>query len=174
MNRKAFSLSITLWMSAALIAGSVYFLKINKENVTIASSLDDKLLSSIEMYSTLELLKHYLILGKFDKNKIKIGKQQFFPFSLPIDSTPFKYKHSTIMLQDTAGLINTMYPYPVAPYAIKILKGEEQFEIANDSLLDWIDSNDFHKVNGAEHFFTNKMATIIPLEIKVIYIIMMS
>jgi len=150
--RKAFSLSITLWISAALMAGAIYFIKITKQNIVISSSLQDKLQSSIELYSTSELLKYYLILGKCEFNKIKNKNQSLFPKSLPIDATPFKHGNSTITIQDSGGLLNTMYPQSFLPKATRILN-ENNYAIVKDSLDDWLDTNSFYKINGAEKYY---------------------
>jgi len=151
--RKAFSLSITLWISAALMGGAIYFLKISKENIKITSQLNEKLDAKLEMLSTLSLVHHYLIQGKFHYNYILIPSQKYFGNKLPIDSTPIKYKHSTIHIQDTGGLINTMYPIDYISYIVKIDTSHKQFIIFRDSLLDWLDTNSFKRLNGAEKYY---------------------
>jgi len=146
--RKAFSLSITLWISAALMAGAIYFLNVNKQNLKIASSLQDKLLTSIELDSTMELLKYYIALGKISKNRILNNNQNILPISLPIDGSKFKYMNSLISIQDIDGLLNTMYSQDILS-AIKILN-IKKYKIAKDSLNDWLDTDKFHNRNGAE------------------------
>jgi hypothetical protein len=151
--RKAFSLSITLWISAALMSGAIYFLQISKENIKITSQLNDKLDAKLEMISTLSLVHHYLIQGKFHYNYILIPSQKYFGNKLPIDSTPIKYKNSTISIQDAGGLINTLNQSDTIPYLIKTNTSHKQFIIFRDSLLDWLDTNSFKRLNGAEKYY---------------------
>jgi len=152
MKREAFSLSITLWISAALMAGSLYFIKTNKENLKVAIKLQDKLTAKVELESTVEILKYYILLGKLEKNKIINKNQTILPPKLPIDATPFKYKNSTIKIQDTAGLLNTMY---IQGYIKRMFSALNvtQSAIAIDSLDDWLDKDDFKRLNGAERFY---------------------
>lgn len=147
--RKGFSLAITLWLSTALIAGAIYFISINKENVRISHQLLNKLQSSIETQETLALLKYAIASGTFDKNIIQNHTISLLPKKLPIDSTPFQYKHTTIQLQDTGGLINTMYAQYLVPETLKLFY-PNRYIIAKNSLDDWLDTNSFYRLNGAE------------------------
>ena len=150
--KKAFSLSITLWMTAALIAGSVFFIKINKQNLSIASKLKNKLTASIETESNLALIKYYSATGEFEKHYIKNNTLKLLPKQLLIDATPFTFNHSTITLQDTSGLINTFFPDEPL-YRLVEMRKEHNYHIVKNSIEDWLDKDSLSNINGAEEYF---------------------
>ena len=151
-KKNAFSLSITLWITAALMAGAIYFIGVNRQNLYISSQLNDKLAASLELQSTFELLKYYIYLGTYSYNKIINKEQNLLPKSLPIDSTPFKYKNSTIQLQDSGGLLDTMH---IQSYIsnLEVFQNRIEEQVAKNSIKDWLDKDSFSSINGAETFY---------------------
>jgi len=157
--RNAFSLAITLWISAALLAGAIYFIKINKENLSITSTLSDKLSVQIEQDNTLELIKYYSMLSSFEFNRLKLPNNAFVKY-IPLDNTPFRYKNSIIKVQDIGGIVNANY---MGAEAIKYLYGTKDYLVAKDSLADWLDKNDFYRINGAEsQYYIDKNCNYTP------------
>lgn len=153
--KKAFSLSITLWITAALIAGSVFFIKINKENLSISSKLKNKLTATIETKSNLALIKYYAATGEFERHHLNNNTLHLLPEQLLTDATPFTLNHSTITLQDTSGLINTFFPGEELYHLVETKK-ENSYYIVKDSTEDWLDKDSLYRRNGAEEYFYKK------------------
>jgi hypothetical protein len=178
--RPAFSLSITLWISAVLIAGALFFIQNSKKNLTINHQLNDKLQASIDNTSHMSIIASYLFSAQLYGNKALNENYTDFNLSknLRIDGLPFKYYNSTVTIQDSAGLINIYYINgSILRKYLKFYEYEES-DVLKDSLDDWLDQNDFHRLNGAEqHHYEelglpyiprNSNYIVLPGELKII------
>jgi len=150
--KPAFSLSISLWISAVLIAISVYFISVSKKNIQNSLRLNKKLEVYLKAKSALETVKFYVGTGEFKNYYIK-NRLPNLPDKLFLDSTPLETNNTTIILQDTSGLINLMYPN--LDIINKLLKNKKikNRQILVDSLVDWLDKDDLESINGAESLF---------------------
>lgn len=154
MNKKAFSLALTLWIVAILSLLSVYYLNYGKKVVKKSGELQLKLKLVLEAESMVELIKFYGATGIIIENRLEnsiIGKKiRNFPNRIFIDSQKIVFDNSTISLQDSAGLIDISDQEAISDY---IAEDKEKKAIIKDSMSDWIDSDDFSSLNGAEKSF---------------------
>jgi hypothetical protein len=155
MNQKAFALSFTIWIVAILSLLAALYLNYGKSTVYKSGKLKDKLILSIQSESTVELLKFYISTGKLMQNHVEnkslTSTVPSFPLQFPIDSSEIVWDNSTIILQDSAGLISLYDTDTIAKY---LSNGTyEKYGIIKDSFRDWLDIDDFTNLNGAEEGF---------------------
>ena len=74
------------------------------------------------------------------------------PLDLNFFGAPFLYEDVTIQIQDMSGLLSII-PFDENTFK-QLLKtngiSEERINIASDSIQDWMDMDDFRRLNGAE------------------------
>jgi len=158
--KKAFALTLTLWIVAMLSLVSVLYLSYGRKVVKKTIELNKKLELTLEAESTIELLKFYIATGRIDKDSVVNSKfKDFFP-SFPnflyIDGREEVLDNRTIKLQDTAGLVNVYDKEAFANYVAEDLSIEER-SIIDGSLRDWLDLDEFSSLNGAESSFYRQM-----------------
>jgi len=148
--KKAFSLSITLFISFILLALSAYFLSVSKKSLNNAKYLDIKLKNFLKTKSYFEKIKFYLGSGEY-KNYYVINSLKGFPDKLRIDSFEYDFNNTKIILQDGSGLINLMYPN--MDILKKLINDNNISDILIDSFEDWLDIDDLSRINGAESYY---------------------
>ena len=161
MRRNGFALALTLWIVAMMSLVSVLYLSYGKKVVQKSSQLHQKLALTFKAESMVELLKFYGSTGSFESTFMQNTLIQelfpLFPKKIFIDSTKVVWDNTSIILQDTAGLIDMSDTVAVANY-IKY-EGQElkdKKDIIEDSISDWLDKDSFSKLNGAEDSFYQK------------------
>jgi len=149
-------LALTLWIVAILSLLSVYYLDYGKKVVKKSSQLQIKLQLILESESMVELIKFYGATGVFVENRLEnhILKEKIknFPDKLFIDSHATVSGNTTILLQDTAGLIDISDISMIVDY---VAEDKEKKAIIKDSMLDWYDDDDLSLLNGAEKSYYN-------------------
>lgn len=154
MKKKAFALVFTLWIVAMMSLVSVLYLSYSKKVVYKTKKLNDKLELIFDSESTIELLKFYIATGNFHENKIINNSiKNIFPSlpnSLKIDGTINIFDNRTVILQDTAGLINIYDKDAISNYLISKNSSIEYKNIIENSISDWLDIDNFSLLNGAE------------------------
>lgn len=155
--KKGFALALTLWIVAIMSLVSVLFLSYSKKVVQKSRDLEAKLEVTIEAESTFELLKFYGATGEIVKNRI-VNKNlegifPSFPTILPIDSRETVWDNRTIILQDTAGLINISDIDAIANFVGYESNSKDKKVIIQDSIEDWLDTDSLSHLNGAEDSF---------------------
>jgi len=151
--KKGFALALTLWLVAILMASSILFLEYSKKTVEKSKALNKKLELTIRAESLFELLKFYGSTGNFTQNKIqnKLLKPFIptFPNVMKIDSTPYKWRNCSIILQDTAGLLSLKDTEAIASYVAinKLVKANVRIK---SKILDWLDRDTLPTINGGE------------------------
>jgi len=154
--KKGFALALTLWIVAMLSLVSVLYLSYGKKVVQKTIQLNKKLELTFEAESTIELLKFYIATGYIDKDRVinRNFKNLFssFPIFFYIDGRPLIMDNRTIILQDTAGLINIHDNEAFSRYLSRDLSIEDN-GIITDSLSDWLDLDEYSSLNGAERQF---------------------
>ena len=156
MIKKGFSLALTLWIVAIMSLASVLYLSYAKKVVQKTKLLNQKLQLTFDTESTIELLKFYIATGYFERYRIKNNtiKDKFpsLPNSLLIDGTEEVFDNRTVCLQDTAGLINISDTDAISNYFVQLNEIEKKTIIV-DSMKDWLDLNEFVRLNGAENSY---------------------
>lgn len=151
MNKKGFSLALTLWIVAILSLLSVYYLNYGKKVVKKSGELQTKLKLVLEAESMVELIKFYGATGVIIENRIENNilreKIKNFPNKLFIDSREIVWDNSKIILQDASGLLDINDKIAIADY---VAEDKEKKAIIKDSMSDWYDFDDFSLLNGAE------------------------
>jgi len=157
MRKKGFSLALTLWIVAMMSLVSALYLGHSKKVVQKTIQLNQKLQLIFDSESTIELLKFYISTGYMSGDKIINNefKNVFpsFPSSLSIDGTKEVFDNRTIILQDTAGLININDKEALSNYLCLENSTIEDKSIIKDSITDWLDEDSFMSLNGAEKLF---------------------
>jgi hypothetical protein len=157
LNKKGFSLALTLWIVAMMSLVSVLFLSYGKKIVQNSRDLETKLAVTIEAESFLEFLKFYGATAEIIESKIvnQNLKELFpsFPTILPIDSTKIVWKNKIFYLQDTAGLINITDIEAISNFIDHENELKDKKVIIQDSIKDWLDKDSIAYLNGAENNF---------------------
>jgi len=157
MTKKGFSLALTLWIVAMMSLVSVLYLGHAKKVVQKTIKLNKKLQVIFDSESTVELLKFYIATGYINGDKVINNKFKnhfpSFPSFLSIDGTKEIFDNRTIILQDTAGLININDKDALSNYFLFQNSTIEDKSIIEDSIIDWLDIDGFVSLNGAENSF---------------------
>jgi len=153
MIKKGFSLALTLWIVAIMSLASVLYLSYAKKVVQKTKLLNQKLQLTFDTESTIELLKFYIATGYFERYNIRNSTiNSIFPTlpnTLLIDGTKEPFDNRTVILQDSAGVININDTDAIANYFTHSNSIENK-SIITDSIKDWLDLDEFVLLNGAE------------------------
>ncbi len=161
--KKAFALSIVLWISVIFMAISIYFLKVSKTNVQFSNQINDKLNAYLKAKTTLEDLKFYLGSGHYVYNKVFNNLNNYKNF-LRVDNYEYNISDVKFKLQDLSGLYHL---WGLDNSFIKFLSenniSKEKANEAYNSYLDWIDKDNLMRVNGAEkEYYISKKYNYLP------------
>jgi len=145
--RKAYALSIVLWIVVAMGSITLFLSSLAKERIAVASGLENKLKATLKAQESLDLILFYGSTGKFYLNKMQNAHLEDINISneLYIDGRSMILNGSNITLTDGGALYNLLFPYS---NLIGKEVGDEN--IIPDSIYDWIDDDIFMKLNGAE------------------------
>lgn len=152
----AYVLPIVLFMVIILISGGVFALHIAKQKIQNTSLLLDAIQARVQAESQLELIKFYATTGEFSsagiKNIFLKETDPAYPAYLYIDNREHNITSDiTIKLQDTAGLLNIATPnVKILSELLHQTKKDTDAQTFSDTILDWMDEDDFHRLNGAE------------------------
>ena len=155
-NKKAFALSIVLWIVAALLVGVAALTVFSKDSVKLSKELNNKLQTQLKAEDILEGLIFYITTSDYNNNSLISQTILNFPYKFPnaiiVDNRWYNLdKNTKIRLQDTSSLINTITYSGERISAIATTNEQTQLRyIINDSIKDWIDKDDFVELNGAE------------------------
>lgn len=156
ITKKAFALSIVLWIVAALLLGVATVAIFSKDTISLSRGLNDKLSCQILQEDTIEFLKYYIKTADFDnisfQNKNLKNFYVPFPEKMIVDNRWYNLnKHIKIRLIDTSALIN------ISTYSSSLIANSLDFKNKNklestirDSISDWRDKDSLMRLNGAE------------------------
>jgi len=157
-QKKAFALSIVLWIVIALLFGATTIAILSKDTLYLTKGVDDKLASQMTAQDILELIKFYVLTADYDSTSFKninVDKLNYaFPKKIVLDNRWYDINDEIkIRFQDTSSLVNVFLPQSqyIANLATSLAERTERF-IIEDSILDWIDEDDKVRLNGAEKF----------------------
>jgi type II secretory pathway component PulK len=161
MRSNGFSLALTLWIVAIMSLASALYLSYAKAIVTKSQQLNTKLQLTFEAESVIELIKFYGATGEFRRRAIfNSNLSRFvpnFPKKLYLDSHKMVWRSTQIILQDSAGLLNVEDIDAIVNYLIhQSDKLKDKKDIIRDSIRDWLDRDNFSRLNGAEDEFYKK------------------
>lgn len=156
MKKKAFILSIVLWIVAALLFGTVALATLSKDTLFLTRGLNDKLYSELIAEDILEILKFYITTAEHDyisyKNSLLKDINYNLPDRLIADGRLYELgKNIKIRLHNTSGMVNILNPNAklIASLATTKTQRQERYTI-EDSINDWVDSDNAVSLNGAE------------------------
>jgi len=155
-KKRAFALSIVLWIVAALMLGAVSIAHFAKDSVKLTQGVNDKLKTRIITQDIFEILKFYLLTASNDSNSLRSAKQINFIYKVPrriiVDGRDYNLsKNIKISIQDTSMLLNVFHLSPTIVAKIATTNNQTQLRnIIKDSLKDWLDKDNFVSLNGAE------------------------
>jgi len=155
MNKKAFVLSIVLWIVSALLFGIATLAIYSKDTFLITNKVHDKLKTKLISEGILEYLKFYILTADYDNTSFRNTNLNNgiykFPNSLIADGRWYKLNDNIeIKLKDTSSMINVFRP-PTKILASLFTNNRQKKFIIEDSLNDWIDLDDEVSLNGAEN-----------------------
>ena len=158
MKKSGFSLALTLWIVAIMSLAAALYLGYAKKVVTKSRQLNSKLEVTFKAESIAEFIKFYGSTGDIKSMSIvntKLPKYlSTFPKQLFIDSRKKVWDNTTIVLQDTAGLIDIEDIDAVINYVCNQADGlKDKKDIIHDTIADWLDRDSFSTLNGAEDAF---------------------
>jgi len=147
----------------------MFALRIAKQEITNTVSLSDTIEAQLAAESELEILKFYAASGEFISNAIRNNALTHtalgYPEFLYIDNREYNITSNiTFQLQDTAGLLNTSEnEVMVLTNLLDTAKKADNRQTIRDSIIDWMDQDDFHGLNGAESdYYQQRGASYLP------------
>ena len=152
-NKKGFVLSLVLWISASMMLLSLLFVRMNKEESQVYEKMHQKLNVELLTQSLFEKISYYISTGYFKGVTISNTLEKFPP-TLRLDSKEFNLTQSNInckcSLLDHSALFNLRF-LSAKQQAQKLIEQLSSTTYSfNDIYLDWIDKDDFTRLNGAE------------------------
>ena len=153
-QRKAFALSIVLWIVAALMLGIAFIMGISKETIHLTRMLQDKTTATIEAQNMLEILKFQIPTANHDARSFILTNKILseLPDKIIPDGRKYHVNHTTFYLRDTSSLFNVLSPVPLILSELTTDTRELRFTLQN-SLSDWMDEDGTVRLNGAEEAY---------------------
>lgn len=174
-NRQGYVLPIVLFLVIILTSGAVFSLHIAKQKISNTALLLNTVEAQMKAESELEVLKFYMASGMFTENRIEnnalVTQEPKHPEILFLDNREHNISSNlSIHLQDTAGLLDVSSLNVAAMGALLRHFGTfTQSDTFNDSIMDWVDADDFHALNGAESsYYRDKKLSYTPRNINYI------
>ena len=160
MKRNAFALAMVLWISAILMASTIYLLAMYKTSVNNAQSLNDKLKAELLADSYIDQIHFFILTGKFEKNYIKNNLKNFSSkIYITNNYQQVNNKDNNISFQIKGGgeMLALYSPdYKILEHLIHTYTKNNIPYI--DALKDWLDTDSRVSLNGAENGFYNVSA----------------
>lgn len=156
MYRKAFALSIVLWIVAALLFAMATLAVFSKDVQDINNGVNDKLLTQLEAHNILEILKFYISTASYNSNSFTNSSFKDLNYMIPdkiiVDNRWYQLNKDTrIRLQDLSALINVFQPSALDISNMATNSSERQLKyVITDSIRDWTDGDNVVRLNGAE------------------------
>jgi len=148
-KRSGFALAMVLWISAVLMAATLFLLSNYKKSVVYASDLQDKLEAEIEADTYITKFNYYALTGKFQDNYIE-NSLKGFPKKLFLNQTPMVIdKNTTLVLKSGGGMLS-MYATDASVINNMMQNYTHSTTNYKDAYLDWIDLDNVPLLNGAE------------------------
>jgi len=158
IKREAFALAIVLWIVVALLLGSAFIAYMARGELDLSAKLNDKLISKLEANSIFEKLKYYIMSANFDftsliatpETKEALGD---FPAKIVVDGRWYKIKNGYFSIRDLSSMVGLYHPNSEIVARLLANGDDMRYHTIRDSLLDWIDRDNFVHLNGAEESF---------------------
>lgn len=155
-QKSGFALAMSLWISAILMAVTIYILSIYKTSVHNGVDLKDKLEAQLLNDSTIEKIKFYAKTGRFEKNYL-LNKMKDMPSQLWLNGNTHKIdENNTINLKGTGGL-QSLYNADSKVLLKKINLILKDKVVREASFRDWIDIDHEITFNGGEDSYYRAM-----------------
>jgi len=154
-NRNGFVLSLVLWISAALMLLVLVYVKLTKEEASIYKQLHTKLDLELAVESMFERLSFYLATGRVNGIGI-VNTVKGLPKQINLDNTQYSFVDQNqdiecrFSLLDDSGLFKLKHLFFVHEVEKMIKQSEHKKYSFADLYMDWIDADNFTRVNGAE------------------------
>jgi len=158
-SNKGSVLIITLILMSVAITLALYIVKLSKDIVQSYQMVMDKLEAKIEAESTVEILKFLLSTNPVIKNRInvntKIDENLSVSKTFYTDGREERIKNTTVRIYDTGRKINLLSIDETIVKALfsNIGIDKKRIPIVSDSYMDWIDRDNFKRLNGAEKYY---------------------
>ncbi|MEN2986551.1 MAG: hypothetical protein ABDH16_07865 [Thermodesulfovibrionaceae bacterium] len=154
-NNKGSATLLTLLIVAVIITIAIGFNWYVREYLRNAEALRKKTEAMLKTYSTFDILNYLILTGVVTNKEIQTQKIENLNISLkdlPLDGRSFNllYDDVIITLQDTNGLISFSTINEDAFKRLIEQKSNKNPEILIDCYYDWIDTDNFKRVLGAE------------------------
>lgn len=157
MHKKAFVLSIVLWIVAALLFGIATLGSLSKDTRFLTEAVNDKLKTQITAEDILEYIKFYILTADYDNNSFKndsLGNGFYkFPKKIVVDNRWYSInKDIKIRIYDTSAMLNVMKTSYATIANVLTDSSQRQLRfVISDSIKDWRDDDDVVSLNGAEN-----------------------
>ena len=155
-NKKAFALSIVLWIVAALLFGIATLSVLSKDTFSLTKGVNSKLKTQLMAEDVLEALKFYVITADYThRSLINNNLSDFdyiFPNEMILDNRWYKVgENIQIRIMDTSAMLNILKTSPQTIGTLSTTEHNRQKRyVINDSITDWKDKDNSVSLNGAE------------------------
>lgn len=149
---------LAIFMSAILTTVAIGFNWIVKEHIKTAEGIKIKTEAMLNANTTFDTLIYLLLTGKKTRMEciLQNGNKLLDITNIPLDGSEVDVKGGVkISIRDSNGMLSlTSLKKSAMERLIETLSGEEATGII-ESYRDWIDSDSFHRINGAEEYYYN-------------------
>lgn len=163
------AMAFVLVVTVLMLSGALWAVATYRAGVNATTGLIEKFQARVEAESVLQLLLFYGATGEISSSAMvhDLPREYRCPPRLPLDGTrtallPADNTQTTVAMQDLAGSLNVVFaPKDQFNRLLQLLDvppGESV--VIADSLQDWLDSDDFHQVNGAERWYYEQKAGV--------------
>ena len=148
-------LVLVLVVMAIATGLSLYVANVAHNTLNAAFYLDDKLKATLEAESQLEKIRYLLVARPLGSSAVLAGENDFakeMPARLSLTGDEFVSLNSSIRLYDTSSMLTLPWLSGrlLENYLLKKGISAADSAHAKDAWLDWVDQDDFARLNGME------------------------
>ncbi|MDF1881740.1 hypothetical protein JHD50_10595 [Sulfurimonas sp. MAG313] len=150
MQKSGFALAMVLWISAILMASTIYLLGMYKKSVNNAFILNDKLQAELLCDTSIERLKFYALTGKFQGGGIT-NHLKNFPKKLSLKNQLQKIDNNISFKLNAGGQMFSIYSSNLSILDNLVKSYTHDTRNYIDPYMDWLDLDSSNLLNGAEN-----------------------
>jgi general secretion pathway protein K len=148
---------LTMFMAAVIITVGIAFNWLVKEHMKASEALKIKSESILKARSAYDTLIYLLLSGSLTQREIRIDAPDEISLltRIPVDGQKVSLAPDiTVQVQDSNGKLSlTTVNQNAMERLIRTMGGSEISSSILDSYFDWIDEDNFSRLNGAEEFY---------------------
>ncbi|MCX5912246.1 MAG: type II secretion system protein GspK [Deltaproteobacteria bacterium] len=165
-DNKGSATLLTMFMAAVIITVGISFNWLVKEHMKASEALKIKSEAILKARSAYDTLIYLMLSGSLSQREIRIdAPDEISPLTrIPVDGQKVSLAPDIfVQIQDSNGKLSLATVNQTAmERLIRTVGGREDSSSIFNSYLDWIDEDDFSRLNGAEEYYYRSQGLPVP------------